>query len=306
MEKSAFFAIVHSPPISLLYNGQFAVRLFFALSGDVLALPWHQRGRTTQDRGSLASSLSRDGRQHAKETEADAASLRLRRRLWERFLRLHIPAAASVLLSYCLQSMGAFRHDITTLPPEQLPWWESTLPPPNSTSFIDVLPALSGGEILFGKTALNVVLWTLKLEFWGSIDVLLYGGTLTLFFFALDVLYVLRSIKNRKKEWVPEGLSCRVLVFHKIEAVLSGRTSSSCKLKRAVFPFFPFKRITWHSRIAYKKHLQSFSVVQFFSTTKPLHNKAAATFFSSPFALFLGRVSFPVYYASACPRLTWG
>ena len=106
---------------------------------------------------------------------------------------------------------------------------------------------------MFGKTALHVVLWTLKLEFWGSIVVLLYGGTVALFFFALDVLYVLRSIKNRKKEWVPEGLSCRVLVFHKIEAVLSGRISSSCKLKRAVFPFFQFKRITWHSRFAYKK-----------------------------------------------------
>lgn len=60
--KSAFFAIVHSPPISLLSNGRFAESLFFALFGYVLAVPWHQRGITTQDRGSLSSSLSRDGR----------------------------------------------------------------------------------------------------------------------------------------------------------------------------------------------------------------------------------------------------
>ena len=159
IEKSAFFATAHSPPSSLLYNGQFVVSLFFELSGYVLPLPWHQRGITaaTQHQESPASSRSRDGRRHVNQTETDTASLRLRRRLWGRFLRLHIPAAASLLLSYCVQAAGAFRHDITSLPPEQLPWSESTLPPPNSAFVVDVLPALAGGEILFGKTALNKV-----------------------------------------------------------------------------------------------------------------------------------------------------
>jgi hypothetical protein len=81
------------------------------------------------------------------------------------------------------------------------------------------------------------------------------------------------------------------------------------QVEASCFSLFPVQKdnLAFKNRVQETlKPLQRFSVVQFFSTTKPLHNKAAATFFSSPFALFLGRVSFPVYYASACPRLTWG
>jgi hypothetical protein len=42
--KSAFFAIVHSPPISLLSNGRFAESLFFALFGYVLAVVGEDKG----------------------------------------------------------------------------------------------------------------------------------------------------------------------------------------------------------------------------------------------------------------------
>ena len=376
MEKSAFFAIVHSPPISLLYNGQFAVSLFFALSGYVIALPWHQRGIRTQDRGSLASSLSRDGRQHVKETEADAAFLRLRRRLWGRFLRLHIPAAASVLLSYCLQSMGAFRHDISTLPPEQLPWWESTLPPPNSTTFIDVLPALSGGEILFGKTALNVVLWTLKLEFWGSIVVLLYVlvvepcpslregvcdyqqnlyGTappvtskkshvavnIRLMAASLDAGSPSRTgsdvtaavtanedrLKHLRRTWWLRSICTVSFTFILVNSLCDAQMTLAIvgMLLAAHWPAIPRFRAAWKPWVLlvaaaylgafqYERQMYGWSAcihrifgdrfeirLLFNSAGAVLavgaivHNKAAASFFSSPFALFLGRVSFPVY-----------
>ena len=42
---SLAFKVAQSPPVSLLYNGHFAVYLFFVLSEYVLALPWHQHDK---------------------------------------------------------------------------------------------------------------------------------------------------------------------------------------------------------------------------------------------------------------------
>ena len=375
IEKSTFYAIAHSPPISLLYNGQFAVSLFFALSGYVLALPWHQRGtKTAQDRESL--SLSRDGRQHAFQTETDTVPLRLRRRLWGRFLRLHIPATASMLLSYNLQYLGAFRNDITSLPPEQRFYLESTLPPPNSTAFIDALPALAGGELLSGKYEFNAVMWTLKLEFWGSIVVLLYvlviepcptlhaelrdeqgslygtvqAATLKNIHVAVKIRLVAASVdagspsqnssddvaavranedhlKHLRRTWWFRSICTVSFTIILVNSVCDAQMTLAIvgMLLAAHWPAIPRFRAAWKAWVLliaaaylgafqYERKIYDWSecIHRIFGNhfeTKTLfnsagavlavgaivHNGAAASLFSSSFALFLGRVSFPVY-----------
>ncbi len=69
------------PFVTIFYNGQFAVMVFFALSGYVLALPYFKN-------------------------EPD----KIRRRFWARYLRLNIPVAVVVLLSWLLFTLHAYNN----------------------------------------------------------------------------------------------------------------------------------------------------------------------------------------------------
>jgi Acyltransferase family len=292
---SLAFKIAHSPPVSLLYNGHFAVYVFFVLSGYVLALPWHQQdkkkspklspseqllpshcddyerlekgseegiedsengagidggsetrvvarrigaggesddveqksrascglgstscssmsppsllpssaethGRTTrvfctnpsssssscllpssaktQSRATpvllstssspapppipaVAQSSSAAARRSTPdEEECTARRVIILRRLWGRFWRLHIPAAASVAFSYALQLVGAYDHRNTTLRPEITSYWSSNFPP-SSAPLSRVAAALLGSEVLYGTYELNSVMYEL-------------------------------------------------------------------------------------------------------------------------------------------------
>jgi len=193
---SLAFKIVHSPPVSLLYNGHFAVYVFFVLSGYVLALSWHQQDKKRSPKLSpfeqllpsshfdayerleeeVSSSSSRAPPPHipsvahsssaaARRSTPDGEESTTRRviilrRLWGRFWRLHIPAAASVAFSYPLQLVGAYDHRDTTLRPEITSYWASTFPP-NSAPLSRVAAALLGSEILYGTYELNSVMYGL-------------------------------------------------------------------------------------------------------------------------------------------------
>jgi len=171
--SSLAFEIAQSPPVSLLYCGHFAVSIFFALSGYVLALPWHHE--SSQHRTLLQTCYSSD-EQSASVVQGKIITYNiLRRRLWGRFLRLHIPAAASMLFAYVLILVGAYDSIVTPLRPEATSHWVSLWSAiPRNSSTVRIVPALLGGELLSGNVELNPIMWTLQFEFWGSIVVLFY------------------------------------------------------------------------------------------------------------------------------------
>lgn len=130
---------------SVLYNGHFAVLLFFVLSGYVLTKPYFlERDITT-----------------------------LKKRLWSRYLRLNLPIAAAVVLSYLVFKLGLyFNVEAAPLSGSTFAWLRSQYSSDIPTSKA-VLEA-TYQSIVFGSGVLLPPLWTLKVEFIGSIYLLLF------------------------------------------------------------------------------------------------------------------------------------
>ncbi len=133
--------LLASPPLAVLYNGSFAVRIFFVLSGVVLS--------------------------HAFFRERDSA--RLGSALLRRYPRLAIPAATAVLLSYSLLSAGVlYNHvvaDLLNRPADD--WFRGMY------GFAPSLRlALNEGvysAFVSGESRYVPVLWTMSVEFQGSL-----------------------------------------------------------------------------------------------------------------------------------------
>ena len=363
-DDTLVFKIAQSPLVSLFYSGHFAVSIFFALSGYVLALPWHQNG---VHQSLQSSSL---GDKHEGDTiQGQMQAYRtIRRRLWGRFLRLHIPAAASMAFAYALQLAGAYNSRKTNLRPEiTAHHWERI---PGNVPFAKVVQALLGGELLLGTVEVNPVLWTLKLEFWGSVVLLLYTlaveprppmspcpldfehaqtskHSLTVLSTSLVSSRSPRS-QDRRTWWLRSivTLSFTVLLVASvcdaettlvIALMLLGahvpsmpRVSNRiawCFLAAAAYlgafqydrgMFFSSKNISAHQEGAARHpatylmggRLQSKHVFNsagaLLAVFSIVHNGAAEMFFSSPLALFLGRVSFPVYMVHSQANISLG
>ena len=141
--QGALQQFFRNSPINIVANGNFAVSLFFVMSGYVLTRVYFDHGD--------ASVLSR--------------------RAVGRYFRLALPAAASVGLVVLLQKFGAYRV-------EQF-WAAAQMPPynvglPGANAAPDLAEALINA---FGNTwtrlpvpaeTYNQVLWTMPIEFWGS------------------------------------------------------------------------------------------------------------------------------------------
>lgn len=359
-DDTRIFKIAQSPLVSLFYNGHFAVSIFFALSGYVLALPWHQNG-THQSLPSSSMVAKHEGGHHSR---SDEACRTIRRRLWGRFLRLHIPAAASMTFAYALQLAGAYNRRNTTLRPEITAYWWTIIP--GNVPFANFVQALLGGELLHGTVEVNPVLWTLKLEFWGSVVLLLYTLAVEpcpptspcppLSPCPLDFEHAQTSkhsstvqstsvVSSRsprsqdRRSWWRRSivtLSFTVLLVGSvcdeetalvIALMLLGAHVPSmprvskriawCFLAAAAYlgafqydrgMFFSSKNVSAHHQEGSARHPTTYimggrlasknafnSAGALLAVFSIVHNGAAETFFSSPLALFLGRVSFPVY-----------
>lgn len=124
-------------PASILVNGSFAVYVFFALSGFVIA------------------------------TSADRPSSFLPGKIVARIFRLGIPASASVLLATALAATGfMFPADAAKLIGH---WWLATWHP--EFSLASSLPEISGAYFWRGTSDLNPVLWTMQRELIGSVAI---------------------------------------------------------------------------------------------------------------------------------------
>lgn len=151
--KEPWETALMNTPVFTLVDGSDAVMVFFLMSGFVLA-------------GSFLSSSLRPGQQIVK-----------------RFVRLYIPVACSVLLAVCIYSVS-LPKDATALVTQSV-WAKNFWPtfPAASEFFNDLFASsmLTGyrGVSVFDPFAwiyrpslsasLNLPLWSLHMEFWGSL-----------------------------------------------------------------------------------------------------------------------------------------
>jgi peptidoglycan/LPS O-acetylase OafA/YrhL len=135
--------IIGFAPLSVLWNGQFAVCIFFVLSGYVLTKAYIERG--------------------------DAMIFRLRAS--RRYLRLCVPIFGSVMFAWFVMSMGwSHAREAGALSGSHwiADFWSK---PP------DLLEALRDGvygTLLGGWSRFNPTLWTMKIELLGSMFVFAY------------------------------------------------------------------------------------------------------------------------------------
>lgn len=130
--------ILSHPPITLFFNGYFAVTIFFALSGYVLTDKYFR----TQDPSFLRSGAIK------------------------RYPRLVLPALASVLLAYVLLSTGQMKNHLA----DQVGasgWILEYYKEP--VSFLKAMYLGLFGAPIVGEFKINNPLWTLKIELLGSL-----------------------------------------------------------------------------------------------------------------------------------------
>ncbi|WP_188112482.1 acyltransferase family protein [Rhizobium tropici] len=128
--------ILSSPPITLFFNGHFPVLVFFVLSGFLLASP------AMEDRYDL-----------------------IRARAIGRYFRLNIPIAAACFFSWLLLE-GGFYFNIEAAAVSSSQWLENFYT--HSVSLGELLNIVEYRGIL-GDGTLVPPLWTLKVEFLGSL-----------------------------------------------------------------------------------------------------------------------------------------
>lgn len=134
--SAAALSIFHSP-FSIFYRGQFAVLLFFILSGYVLTLGCVKKSFGNPDYLPIAAS--------------------------KRYLRLGLPTAASVLICYLAVVAGL----VPAIPDGPTPRLMDS-PEPDLTLWAAMTSAVYK-SMLFGDQSFNYVLWTIKIEFYGSL-----------------------------------------------------------------------------------------------------------------------------------------
>lgn len=134
-----------SPVFTLFYNGHFPVLIFFVLSGYVLTLPWFER--------------------------ADAGPV-LQRRLWSRYLRLNLPIVAALGLAWLVYRAGWMHAGEAAQLSGSTNWLASFYPA--GLSGVTALKEALFGSIVLGSASFLPPLWTLKIEFIGSIYILLF------------------------------------------------------------------------------------------------------------------------------------
>lgn len=138
-------SVISMPILSILWSGHFAVCVFFVLSGYVLTKSFLQSGDITV----------------------------LKLRAARRYVRLSVPIMGSVILSYVLLTLGLKSSDSAAMLSGSS-WLSSFW---NFNSSLDVaLKEGVYGAIFSGASLYTPPLWTMKIEFIGSMIVFAYAA----------------------------------------------------------------------------------------------------------------------------------
>ena len=120
--------------------------IFFVLSGYVLTIPFFSKVTDSQ--------------------------IILEKRLWGRYLRLNIPIAVSIFVSYIVYILGLYSNIQAAEISGSVNWLKNFFP--HGITALNAAKEAIYESILFGKVTLVPPLWTLKIEFIGSLYVLLF------------------------------------------------------------------------------------------------------------------------------------
>ncbi|MCQ1536384.1 acyltransferase [Methanosarcina sp. KYL-1] len=282
--------VFSSTPLGLIGAGDFSVCIFFVLSGYVLT----QKYFKTRDKNIIISSAVR------------------------RYIRLFVPVFAAVMLSYLLASAGLYRYYIETMTisagSNYRDYWTFT------PDIVDALKqAVWGSFFVGGKTVYNPVLWTMNIEFFGSMLVfamaLLFGPLRNrwTFYFAAAVLflnsYYLAFVIGMV---LADTFNTRKPVFETGNKTTLSKTGNKITLSNIVLSIililglflgsYPTSPVTGDS-------LYGFLNNGFFHTPKIsyhvigagmimyvlLNSQLLQKVFSSPVPLFLGKISYSLY-----------
>lgn len=264
-DPGLIFRIFESPGISIFFNGQLAVTIFWILSGYVLTIPYFKGN----------------------------AERSLKSRLYGRYLRLNIPIFASIVLSYIFYKF----HFYQNIQPTQA--YGSNLFQgftPSGVSFITAVKVSLLGGVLFGDARLNPPLWTLKVEFIGSILLLCFylckpkqRDIVT----TLLVLYVIYKLG------VPDFIFIVPIFLGAVLNLVSLDKKWSMVFFIAGFYFgaYQFESVLYNylPSIGHYSRGIVYSTVGAVFLTASIFNGFGRNFFESKFAQFLGRISFSLY-----------
>jgi peptidoglycan/LPS O-acetylase OafA/YrhL len=279
------FDVLTSPLASILYNGHLAVLIFFALSGYVLTLPYYGAGQ-------------------GRET--------LQKRLWGRYLRLNIPIAAAILLSFAVYRLGLYANVQAAAVSGSVNWLKTFYPQGISASA--ALGDAVYGAIGFGNGTLVPPLWTLKIEFIGSLYVLVFhlvkpqARTLAPMLAAFLLLYAVHG---------PESIYYYVIFLGaalgraesgartRLALLAAGLYFGCFQYESAAYSFLP--AIEFHgAQVWEKKNL--YNALGALCLTAAVVQGLGRRFFEHGVVQFLARISFSLYllhFTVLCSLASW-
>jgi peptidoglycan/LPS O-acetylase OafA/YrhL len=269
IDPSNLFKFFELPIFSVFYNGHFAVLIFFVLSGYVLTMPYFRN-------------------------DIDA----LKARVWGRYFRLNFPIIAALLLAFIVLRLGGYYNMAAADISGSMHWLSQLVPTELTVS--EFLKMAIYKSLLFGDHSLNTTLWTLKIEFIGSIYLLLFylccpknnlkiaTACVSLLLFAFyhqDALYYIAIFLGALINEIKKPKSKIFLLGIFLLGIYFGAYRSSDLL----FNFLP----TPLPSILYANIL--YHTVGAFFIVIAISNGLGQGFFQSRAAIFFGEISFPVY-----------
>jgi len=264
------FDIFQSPFFSLFYNGHLAVLIFFVLSGYVLAMPYYQNNT------------------HA-----------LKHRLWGRYMRLNLPIAASVTLSFFIYRMGWYHNAEAATISGSTTWLNNFFK--MGISWSDYFHLATYSSIFFGNGILNPPLWTLRVEFIGSIYLLTYyickpkryelltmlfiSGVLYLFYKGESLYFIAIFIGALLSKFKPNK-------SYLFPILISGLFFGAFQYETQPYNLLPEIKI-FNKQLFDKKSFYH-AVAAIFIVSAIINGSGKSLLESRP-VQFLGRISYPLY-----------
>lgn len=260
-------AVFSSPFATLFYNGQFPVFIFFVMSGYVLTLPYFQ--------------------------QTDAVPV-LQRRLWARYLRLNLPIIVAVALAWLAYKSGSI-HSATAAEISGSKVWLASFYPEGMRD-LDALKEAAFGSIVLGEATFLPPLWTLKVEFVGSLYILLFylakPARLTwipLLLVSL-LLYIIHGSDSIYYLAIFAGSTLhRLRIERQAQIVLAavGAYFGAFQYMRTMYDFLPDPRI-WDIKNFY-------NAIGAVCLCASVLSGFGHRLFTKPAVQFLGRISFSLY-----------
>lgn len=265
------FKIVTSPLATLFYNGHLAVLIFFVLSGYVLTLPYFDA--------------------------PGGAMLTLKKRLWSRYLRLNIPIAGATLLSFAVYKFGLYSNVQASEISGSFIWLKSFYP--NDISSVVAAKDAFYDSIVNGDGKLIPPLWTLKIEFIGSIFLLLFyiskppSKTLVPSLLVFFLLYVLFGQDSIYYYAIFFGSYLHTSpASSKFALFAVGLYFGSFQLNSIAYDFLPSTALNGHDAWEKAAFYRTIGAVLI---TAAVVKGFGARFFGSKAIQFLGKISFSLY-----------